>query len=301
MKRMAYLFLATTLMIFLLSWTGCGSSRKTVNQDDSASQESSQDDFDEIEKLLGISRSKDKPADSGKQQTESTQPAEKKQQDDLITLLEVDEGKKSESTQTSGTPGEDKRVVRLQNQVDDLQQEIEKKNMEIADLKAQLMMKEENMQKQQSQAPATSYNYSQSQSRPASGTSQNVSSDSYVTRYDQALELFHERQYQRAIDEFQQLLSIDMNHRFSDNAQYWIGECYYALGRYQEAIMAFEKVSSFPKSNKNDWAKFKLGQSYFQLGNKERAQQEFQELLDLYPDSELVPRARNYLAQAESQ
>ncbi|MBN2366212.1 MAG: tetratricopeptide repeat protein, partial [Calditrichaeota bacterium] len=81
---------------------------------------------------------------------------------------------------------------------------------------------------------------------------------------------------------------------------YWIGESYYALGRYQEAIMAFERVSSqFPKSNKNDWAKFKLGQSYYQLGNQDRAKQEFQELLDLYPDSELVPRARNYLARIQ--
>ena len=88
-----------------------------------------------------------------------------------------------------------------------------------------------------------------------------------------------------------------MNHSYADNAQYWIGESYYAMGRYQEAIMAFEKVFTFPQSNKNDWAQFKIGQCYFKMGDREQAQQEFQQLIDNYSDSELVPRARDYLAQ----
>jgi tol-pal system protein YbgF len=127
--------------------------------------------------------------------------------------------------------------------------------------------------------------------------STSVSSDAYVNSYNDALSLFHERQYQNAIREFEQLLSSDMNHSYADNAQYWIGESHYAMGRYQEAIMAFEKVFTFPQSNKNDWAQFKIGQCYFKMGDRERAEQEFQQLIDNYSDSELVPRARNYLAQ----
>ena len=69
------------------------------------------------------------------------------------------------------------------------------------------------------------------------------------------------------------------------------------MGRYREAIMAFEKVFTFKFSNKNDYAQFKIGQCYYQLGDKQRARREFQELLDNYPDSELVPRAREYLSK----
>ncbi len=295
MKRIAYLFLAMSFTLFLLSWTGCGSSRKTVNQSGTSSDES-QEEYDEIEKLLGISRDDGKKSQPEKKQTEQAKTTQSENQDDLITLLEADEGKKTDMPATGTSQLEDKRIARLQGQVDDLQNQLEKKNMEIADLNAQLMMKDEALQKQTSVTPAPTYSYPAGSSAQ---TGERISSDTYVTRYEDALQLFHERQYQRAIEEFQQLLAADMNHSYADNAQYWIGESYYALGRYQEAIMAFEKVSQFPKSNKNDWAKFKLGQCYYQLGNKERARQEFQELLDLYPDSELAGRARNYLAQAQ--
>jgi len=116
-------------------------------------------------------------------------------------------------------------------------------------------------------------------------------------RYQEALDVFHQHEYRQAINQFEQLLATDMNNDLSDNAQYWIGECYYAMGQYQEAIMAFEKVFTFRFSNKNDYAQFKIGQSYFKMGDKERANQEFQQLLDTYPDSELVARTRSYLSK----
>ncbi len=167
--------------------------------------------------------------------------------------------------------------------------------MEIADLKTQLAMKDEALQKK-SYTPATEYSApaASSKARPSAS----VSSDEYVQNYQAALDLFHERRYQQAITEFEQLLAVDSSHPYADNAQYWIGECYYAMGKYNEAIMAFEKVLSFPKSNKNDYALFKLGQCYVKLGNMESARREFQQLIDTYPESELAPRARRYLSQS---
>ncbi|MBN2364774.1 MAG: hypothetical protein EH225_01300, partial [Calditrichaeota bacterium] len=216
MKKTAYLFLTALFFVFVLSWAGCGSSRKTVNQEDSASQESSQDDFDEIEKLLGISRTDDKSSEQAQKQAQSQQPASQEKQDDLITLLEVDEGKKSETPSATTSQAEDKRIIRLQNQVDELQREVEKKNMEIADLKAQLMMKEESLKKQQAAKPSqSSYTYTQPSVQSSSTSFGDLSEDSYKMRYNEALDLFHQRQYQRAIDEFQDLLATDMNHSVS--------------------------------------------------------------------------------------
>ena len=308
MKKIAYLFLVMMISVFLLSWFGCGSSRKTVDQSSGSSGQESGEDFDEIEKLLGISREDSKkPAESEKKQVEksSTQTEKKqseqptaKQQDDLITLLEVDEGKKATQTtpSTTGTaPVEDQRLVRLQSQVDELQKEIKKKDMEIADLKTQLAMKDEALQKK-SYSTTTDYSYSSSTAKTSSAAT--MSGDEYVDNYQTALGLFHERRYQEAVTDFEQLLAVNSSHSYADNAQYWIGECYYAMGKYNEAIMAFEKVQSFPKSNKNDYALFKLGQCYSKLGDSESAKREFQQLIDTYPESELAPRARKFLSQS---
>lgn len=86
-----------------------------------------------------------------------------------------------------------------------------------------------------------------------------------------------------------------MKNKLADNAQYWIGECYYSLKNYQRAIIEFEKVFSFPNSNKNDDAQFKLGLCYAAIGNRVKAREEFQRLIDYFPKSEYVTRAKQFL------
>jgi len=292
MRRIAFLFFLICLSFSFLVWSGCGSSRKTANES-SATQSGSEDEFDEIEKLLGISRDDGSGSQTSSKQTQQSTKPQAKKQDDLITLLEVDEGKKTDKPVGQTTGVEDKRVLRLQTEVDDLQKQVRQKDREIANLQNQLASKEQTT-RTQSPAVPVDYSYTPPPSQHSSGS---TSSDAYVNSYNDALSLFDVRQYQNAIREFEQLLSSDMNHSYADNAQYWIGESYYAMGRYQEAIMAFEKVFTFPQSNKNDWAQFKIGQCYFKMGDREQAQQEFQQLIDNYSDSELVPRARDYLAQ----
>ena len=294
MRRTYYLIFVLLIGMSFLVWTGCGSSKKTVGSDEYSSGDSeSQDDYDEIERLLGITRD-----DDARQTQQKTKMKKDDQNDDLITLLEVDEGKKKDAPVQTNAGIEDKRVARLQSEVETLRKDNRDKDMEITDLKAQLALKEQEVI-QLKQSPSRSLEYT----APAAGTYSASPSypsyegtDDYVAEYHVALDLFHNRQYNDAIQAFEQLLSVDTNHSYSDNAQYWIGECHYALGRYSEAIMAFEKVFTFRQSNKNDYAQFKIAQSYFKMGDKERASQEFQELLDNYPDSELVPRVRDYLA-----
>ncbi|MEJ2637433.1 MAG: tetratricopeptide repeat protein [Calditrichia bacterium] len=263
------------------------SSRKRVPQKDS------KDDYDEIEKLLGISR--DDSASSKETQEPAKQTAEKNtKNDDLIKLLEVDEGKSNQPTQAQETPVEDKRITRMQDQIDGLKKDLKKKDMEIADLKAQLMMKEESSAQKSVEQDRT---YGFTSKTPAGSAGDENASQGYKSEYERGLALFNNHQYPQALSVFEQLLAEDTNNDYSDNAQYWMGECYYAMGRYHEAIMAFEKVFTFRYSNKNDYAQFKIGQSYFMLGDKQRARQEFQQLLDNYPKSPLIPRAKEYLAQ----
>ncbi len=176
-----------------------------------------------------------------------------------------------------------------QDEVKNLKAQIEKKDLLIADLKAQIRNQSEQIYKLETQKqPAAGPIFS-------AGTVSDVAPGEYQQRYQQSMDLFHSAQYKAARENFQSLLASDANNNLSDNAQYWIGECNYAMRQYKKAIMDFEKVFTFPQSNKNADAQFKLGLCYERLGDTAKAREEFQRLIDVYPNSEYVSRARQHL------
>lgn len=133
--------------------------------------------------------------------------------------------------------------------------------------------------------------------RPAgvSEASGSATPKTYRERYLQALTLHQNGRHDEAAEQFRRLIAEDRNHELADNAQYWLGECYYSLKQYQRAIIEFEKVRSFSNSDKGDDAQFKLGLCYRQLGNLEKARTEFLTLIATYPQSEFVENAKQLL------
>ncbi|MBL7066551.1 MAG: tetratricopeptide repeat protein [Candidatus Marinimicrobia bacterium] len=121
------------------------------------------------------------------------------------------------------------------------------------------------------------------------------STGSYRDRYRQALTFYQNAQNQESIELFRQLLSEDKKNELADNAQYWIGECYYSMKQYRRAIVEFEKVFAFKNTNKDDDAQFKLGLCYAALGEREKAIDELQRLIDYYPQSEYVENAKQFV------
>jgi len=138
-----------------------------------------------------------------------------------------------------------------------------------------------------------------SETRSLSGTetstSVNTAGGNYRDRYLQALSYHQNGQNEQALALFTQLLQEDRSHELADNAQYWIGECYYSMKQYQRAIIEFEKVFDFKGTNKDDDAQFKLGLCYAALGERENAIAEFQRLIDYYPQSEYVKNAKQFV------
>ncbi|RLA87063.1 MAG: hypothetical protein DRG40_01300, partial [Deltaproteobacteria bacterium] len=55
--------------------------------------------------------------------------------------------------------------------------------------------------------------------------------------YQQAYETFRSGDYSRAMALFQDFLKKYPKSKLADNAQYWIGECYYMRGEYEKAIL----------------------------------------------------------------
>lgn len=113
--------------------------------------------------------------------------------------------------------------------------------------------------------------------------------------YQTARESYRVRQYDRALAQFTQLLETAPEDELADNAQFWIGECYYGLGKYRQALTAFTKVFVYAKTEKADDAQLKIGRCHLVLEEPDKARATFQKLLDEYPESEYAPAARREL------
>lgn len=115
--------------------------------------------------------------------------------------------------------------------------------------------------------------------------------------YQGALRTFNSRAYDKAIELFNDVLKEYPKGEYAGNARYWIGECYYALGDYASGVASFIHVFDFKNSPKADDAQFKVGLSYLKMGQATMAREELKKLVDRYPASEYVERAKKYLAE----
>ena len=122
-----------------------------------------------------------------------------------------------------------------------------------------------------------------------------ITDEEYQAKYIEALSNYQNAEWNLSLDGFKFLIQMDSNHELADNCQYWIGEVYYALKDFRRSIKEFEKVFSFPGTNKSDDAQFKLGLCYVNIGQIDKAKQEFESLLEFYPNSEYYKRSQEYL------
>ncbi len=115
--------------------------------------------------------------------------------------------------------------------------------------------------------------------------------------YQGALAYYRQEQYDRALVEFDRLLQEAPMSEWSDNAQYWKGECYYGLRKYQQALIEFTKVFAFSNTGKADDAQIKIANCHIKLDERDRALAALRKLIDEYPDSEYVPIVRDKIKQ----
>ena len=122
---------------------------------------------------------------------------------------------------------------------------------------------------------------------------------SYKVRYDIALSDYRKRKFKSAIKKFNALIAENNKNGLSDNAQYWIGECYYHLKLYSKAATGFGNVLKYKNSNKIDSAILMRGKAYKHLGRKSEAIAQFRTLVTNYPRSSYTKRARELISDME--
>jgi tol-pal system protein YbgF len=114
--------------------------------------------------------------------------------------------------------------------------------------------------------------------------------------YDEAWRVVERQDYRAAIIKLRDFLKKYPNSDLGDNAQYWLGECHYALREFDQAILEFDTVRrKYPKGDKIPAALLKQGFAFAELGDKVDARLILQELLDRYPQSEEADKAKQKL------
>lgn len=103
--------------------------------------------------------------------------------------------------------------------------------------------------------------------------------------------------YDIALQGFNDYLKYFGNTDMAPNAQYYIGEVYYARKDYEDALGAFDAVlERFPDNNKTLDAMYMKGRTLVQMGEKTKGAEEFRAVVARAPRTELANKAKAQLA-----
>ncbi len=117
------------------------------------------------------------------------------------------------------------------------------------------------------------------------------------TAYESATALFQSGDYKGAAGALQEFVRRYPESAYASNAQYWLGNTYYALGDYKKAIAAQEVVTStYNASAKAPDAMLNIASSYALLKDNKNAKKALQQLVSKYPSSSAAQTARDRLA-----
>jgi tol-pal system protein YbgF len=132
-------------------------------------------------------------------------------------------------------------------------------------------------------------------SRPAPTV---VENEDPVRFYKSAYEELRAGRHDVAARGFRDFVRRFPRHDYADNAQYWLGECFYDRKMYPEAAAEFRKaVADYPLGNKAPDALLKLGYALVASGERGKGREILQQLPQTYPRTEAARLAEQRLAE----
>ena len=104
--------------------------------------------------------------------------------------------------------------------------------------------------------------------------------------YDQAVLDFTQGRFPLALTEFRAFVQQHGATDLGDNAQYGVGESFYAVGQYDSAAIAYRDViERWPQGDKVPAALYKLGIAYQKANKSAEARTTYSTLIEKYPRS----------------
>ena len=114
--------------------------------------------------------------------------------------------------------------------------------------------------------------------------------------YDQAAQDLTQGRYGLALQGFRDFLRRFPDAELSDNAQYGVGECFFAQAAFDSAATEYGRVeATFPKGDKVPAALYKLALCQERLGQKSTSRATFEDLVKRFPNAGEAQLARERL------
>ncbi|MEK7331301.1 MAG: tol-pal system protein YbgF, partial [Candidatus Eisenbacteria bacterium] len=114
--------------------------------------------------------------------------------------------------------------------------------------------------------------------------------------YDQAASDLTQGRYALALQGFRDFVRRFPSAELSDNAQYGVGECFFAQSQFDSAAVEYARVEEgWAQGDKVPAALYKLALSRERLGQKDAAKKTFEDLVKRFPNSGEAQLARERL------
>jgi len=207
----------------------------------------------------------------GKMPQEGTPAVSGEQADELLNKIMAQESALNDLTQN---------IEQLTHDINQVREQVKKLNADI-DVRFKLLENE----KEQTQ-PAT----------PKNDTPPVMAKKTPQEQYDSAYTLLKQGNHVAAEQAFIQFIKDHPKHNLAGNANYWLGETYYARGQYEQAAPIFaEGFTTYKNNSKAPDNLLKLGLTMHKLGKKNEACTAFTSLADEFPkaDKNILTRAKD--------
>jgi tol-pal system protein YbgF len=111
--------------------------------------------------------------------------------------------------------------------------------------------------------------------------------------FDQATADLTQGRYAMALQGYRDLLRVHPTADLGDDAQYGVGECFFAQAAYDSAVVEYARVDAqWPKGNKASAALYRLSLCQERLGRAAESKQTLADLLKRFPNSSEAQLAR---------
>lgn len=114
--------------------------------------------------------------------------------------------------------------------------------------------------------------------------------------YNSAYGDYMKGSYDLAVQGFEEYIKVYPDTDLSDNAAYWVGECYYVQRKFNDAVKAFDRVlTTYPEGDKTPAAMLKKGYSLLELKQNSEGVKELRTVIQKYPHSDAAQLAKDRL------
>ncbi len=199
---------------------------------------------------------------------------------------------------TSGgmTPEMVTRISALETQLRDLTGQVERANFQSqqanqnleklkSDLELRLQQLEQNRGMVNSQAPDQT-DHSAAETPDQSAIADEDTAATPEELYNNSYAAMQKKEYATAEKGFRSFLANNTSHKLAPNAQYWLGESYFARGNFKAASAVFaESYQKYPKANKAPDSLLKLGLSLSEQKRTKDACTVLRQLTKEYPSA----------------